>query len=454
MKRLYFDYASTTPLSKEVTKAMKPFITPGISGAFGNPSAIHTFGQGALQALDGARADVGRALKLPYDFIREVIFTGSATEANNLAIRGAVRAFKEHHKKQRPKILISAVEHESVFETVRDMSEDGLVDFVLIPVDKKGAIDYVFLKKELDERTALVSVMYVNNETGTMQPISKIAEIIRKFRNSKSQSSNNKQISSFNKKNKKSDISDLENSDLFGNWKPARPGGGLEIGNYAARYPLLHCDAVQAFQYFDCAPETLGVDMLTLSAHKMYGPKGVGMLYVKNHQLEKNGQSQKNIFPIITGGMQEFGVRAGTENVANIVGFAKSIEEAVNAREKQAKKMRILKRGMFRAIQEVYPRVEINGDILEKGSPHILNVWLPGIPNELLLIQLDLEGVAVSAGSACRARVPEPSRVLTKMYTLERAKESIRFSFGKYLKNSDVAIFAEKFRDIIGRYKA
>lgn len=446
MRGLYFDYAATTPLSREAAKAMKPFLSAGYSGNFGNPSALHVFGRESLSAIDSARTSLAKALGCAgMERSRSIVFTSGATEANNMALRGAVRRARETGI-ERPRVVISATEHESVHETARDLEREGIAECVVVPVSKEGIVDIGRLRRAIDERTALVSVMYVNNETGCVQPIAEISEIVRNFRNSKPQASHNKQISNSNKRNEKRNVSDLENSDLFENPSVRQAGWKLKIGNYETSYPLFHVDAVQAFQYFDCNPDELGADLMTLSAHKMYGPKGVGALYGKDLGM---------IAPLVTGGVQESGMRAGTENVAGIAGFAAAAEEARAARGIQAKKTRAVKRAMWRAVREVYPRAEINGEGVEGGSPHVLNVWFPGIPNELLLIQLDDAGIAASAGSACHARVPQPSRVLREMHgDVERAKESVRFSFGKYTKSADIKTFSKVFGEIIQRYKA
>lgn len=408
-KRLYFDYAATTPLSEKVTKAMELFLSQGISGTFGNPSAIHAFGREALSMIDAARTSLARSLGLiGTEGSRGIIFTSGATEANNMAVRGAVKRARENGI-EKPKVIISAIEHESVYETARDLEREGIAECIIVPVSKEGIVGVERIRRAIDERTALVSVMYVNNETGSVQPISEIAETIRNFRN--------------------------------GNFKFKI--SNLKLNN---NYPLFHVDAVQAFQYFNCNPDELGVDLLTLSAHKMYGPKGIGALYRKDPGM---------IAPLITGGGQEFGARAGTENVAGIAGCAAAAEEARAARGVQVKKVRTVKRAMWRAIREIYPRAEVNGESVEGGSPHILNVWLPGIPNELLLIQLDEAGIAASAGSACHARVPHPSRVVREMHgDIERAKESIRFSFGKYTKLAEIKAFSKVFGEIVQRYRA
>lgn len=420
MRKIYLDYAATSPLDARVRRVMN-------AASFGNPNSLHAFGQEAQETLDSARTAVAGLLGAES---REVIFTGSATEANNAVLRGIVGAVRENADGTRrdvpPKIVISAIEHESVYETARALEKSGAVECVIIPVDEHGTVDIKKIEKALDDRTILVSVMYVNNETGSIQPIAEIANIVRNFRNSKSQTLNSKQI-----RNSK-----------------------FENQNYETMYPLFHSDAVQAFQYFDCDVNALGVDFLTLSAHKIYGPKGVGALYIRNKERTTDGERQKDIIPIITGGGQEFGMRSGTQNVPGIAGFSEAAKSAAATREKNAEKMRALKKKAFDLIKDAYPRAELNGGRKDEGSPHIMNVWLPGIPSELLLIQLDQEGVAVSGGSACHARAPRPSRTVAAMHGDARAKESVRISFGRGTTFADIRALGRILREILGRYSS
>jgi len=404
-KGIYLDYAATTPVASEVMKAMMPYF----SEKYGNPSSVHYFGQQAMAAVDESREIVAKAIGLSAvnDF-RSVIFTGSATEANNLALRGVV---KFSDKILKPKIIVSTIEHESVLRTVKDLEKAG-VEIEYLPVDDKGFVQIEKLKKVLDKKTVLVSIMYANNEIGTVQPIKKISKIIKDWK--------------------------LEN-------------------NPDSIYPLFHTDAVQAFQYLNCNVFDLGVDLMTLSAHKIYGPKGIGALYINNKD-----SSNFKILPLITGGHQEFDLRAGTENVAAIVGFAKAVELAVLLRKKETERISKLAVYFWRELKKIYSKVEINGVDLEKTDflktedyislrlPNILNIYFPNYSAEDLLIKFDMAQIAVSAGSACLSRFSKPSPVLQALgLPLQRIKSSLRFSFGRFTTKEEIVNVLKKIKNIL-----
>ncbi len=394
MEKIYLDYAATTPIDKEVTNVMRPYF----GDKFGNPGSLHSFGQEALKAVDESREKIAKAIGADF---REIIFTGSATEANNLALRGTIKAahlFSDGTSRTktigRPhRIIISDIEHESILETCRDLENEG-VEIIYLPVDKSGFVDLKKLKESLNERTILVSIMYANNEIGTIQDISEISKIINNFKKEK------------------------RNSET---------------------YPLFHTDAVQAFQFLDCDINKLGIDLMTLSAHKIYGPKGVGMLYMR----ELKAQSSK-LKAITTGGGQEFGLRSGTENVASIVGFAKAVELAAKNREKETKRIGELTDYFWQEIKKIEPKAELNGNsILSKSDvnklPNILNIHFPNRRADDMLIKLDLNGIAVSSGSACSARAMKPSYVLKAIgLTDQKIKSSLRFSFGKFTTKKEI----------------
>ena len=404
MFRIYLDYASTTPIDSEVLAVMLPYF----SEKFGNPSSLHSFGQEAQAAVDVARSNAA-------DFFgcltQEIIFAGSATEANNIVILNAVKIARSNGIKT-PHIITSAIEHKSVLEPIRKLEKEGEIIVTYLPVSKEGIIDVELLKNALDDNTALVSIMYANNEIGTIQPILEVSNIIRNFKNSK----------------------------------------------FGAALPLLHTDAVQAANFLNMKVKEIGVDALTLSGHKIYGPKGVGVLYAKK---------EISLAPIMYGGEQEYGKRPGTENVPAIVGIGKALSK-ISEWGKQSADMqslrdyfigRVLEEIKFTALNGGNPRTQpANGksgavsvcrqreeqppyDGKENRLPNNANILFKGISSADLLIMLDMEGIAVSAGSACLAKSasPEPSYVLRAIGLSEKdAKSSIRFSFGRQTTKEDI----------------
>ncbi len=426
--KIYLDCAATTPMDIEVKKAMEPYFCE----KFGNPSSLHSFGQEAMAAVDESREKIAKAIGADF---REIIFTGSATEANNLALRGVVRAIQNYeciriYKNDKNKfvdfvdsdkfvawdrlrIIVSAIEHESILETALDLKREG-IEVIYLPVNRQGLVDLKKLEESLNERTVLVSIIYANNEIGTIQTISVIAEIVRKFR---------MQNAELRSKNKNSKFL-IHNSEL------------------AMAYPLLHTDAVQAFQFLDCDVNNLGVDLMTLSAHKIYGPKGVGLLYrrIQNLELRIKNSGGNFIVPTITGGGQEFGWRSGTENVAAIVGFAKAIELAVQNRKKEFKKIKGLADYFWKKIKKIFPKAELNGIMNnEYRLPNILNIYFPDDNAQDLLMKLDLNGIAVSSGSACSARATKLSHVLKAISLSDKKiKNSLRFSLGKFTTKKEI----------------
>jgi len=379
--KIYFDYAATTPVDPTVLRAMKPYF----SEKFGNAGSLHSFGQEAMMALDRSREVVANSIGADF---REIIFTGSATEANNLAIGGVVKKSNI----QTPRIIISSIEHESVFEVVRDLERSRAAEIIYLPVNQRGVINVKKLKKALNERVILISLMYANNETGTIQPIREVAQIIKDF-----------------KKN--------------------------------GPRPLFHTDAAQAFQFFSCDVSELGIDLMTLSSHKIYGPKGVGALYVR-------ANNKNDIGSILSGGGQEFGLRSGTENIPAIVGFAKAAELAANSRKLANKRITELRGELWRGIKKIYPKAELNGVAGSerqqqenmKTLPNILNIYFPGHKAQDLLTKFDLLGLAASSGSACRARAVASSHVIEALgYSKERVMSSVRLSLGRPTTKKEIA---------------
>lgn len=376
MRRIYLDYAATTPVDKDVLKAMMPYF----SERFGNPSSVHGYGQEALVALDRARHAVADMLGC---LSQEVIFTASATEANNLALCGVVRHARE--KKSPVHIITSSIEHESVANPLTQLARDPNVSVTHIPVSREGFVDLDKLQNSFTEHTALVSVMYANNEIGTIQPIAQIADIIRIH-------------------NKKFKVS----------------GSKFQV--------LLHTDAAQAAYYLDMKVQALGVDLMTLSGHKMYAPKGVGVLYVKKGTP---------LTPLIFGGGQEYGKRSGTENIPGIVGMG----EACAQREENKETVKGIQDLRDYFIAEVFRTIDgasLNGAQKDR-LPGNANIVFKGIRAQDLIVMLDGEGIAVSAGSACQSKALAFSHVLSAIGLSEKeTNASIRFSFGVYTTKKDI----------------
>ncbi len=359
MRQIYLDYASTTPMDPEAKKAMEPYFQE----KFGNPGAMHRWGQEAQAAIDEARAKVADFFGCAFE---EIIFTGSATESSNLAIRGVVKGH----------IITSAIEHKSVLETCRDLEKEG-VEVTYLPVTKDGFVRPEDVREAIKENTVLVSIMYVNNEIGTIQPIHEIADIIRKHQNKL----------------------------------------------------VFHTDAAQALNYLDCDVKNLGGDMLTFSGHKIYGPKGIGGLYVK-----KGTQ----IAPVVTGGNQERGLRSGTENVPYIVGLGKAVEIAQKMRARESVRLQKLRDYFIDEVLKKVANAELNGS-RENRIPNNANFLFRGIPANNLLIALDQAGIAASSGSTCTIKTVTPSEVLMALgRSEEEAKQSIRFTLGRGTTKSDI----------------
>lgn len=384
MRRIYLDYAASTPVDPRVFKVMRPYFEK----EFGNPGSLHSFGQKAIAAVDAAREKIAQALGVSF---REIIFTGSATEANNLALQGAVQAFRRKFPGRAPEVVVSAIEHESVLETARELGNNGAV-VKIVPVNTEGIPNLKRLKDSLSENTAVVSVMYGNNETGTVEPVEAIGAMARNFR-------------------------------------------GKNI------WPVFHTDAAQAFQYLDSRPEVLHVDLLTISGHKLGGPKGIGALYI-------NERYKQIMPPLILGGGQEWGLRSATENVPAIAGFGEAVDLSVRERHKRTLHAEGLKKIFAAGIRKI-KGVEIRAGEL----PHILNFSVPGTEAGDMLAALDQEGLAISTGAACSSRALHPSHVLRAMGLTEKEiRGSFRVSFGPAATSAEVSaavrIFEKVFRQM------
>jgi cysteine desulfurase len=378
MGRIYLDYAATTPAHPDVVAAMQPFFTEN----FGNPSAIYSYGQEALEAVETARASVAALIGAVAE---EICFTSGGTEADNFALEGTAFAGDGRHH-----IITTVIEHHAVLETCAFLEKRGF-RVTYLPVDKDGLVDPDDVRKAIAPGTFLVSVMHANNEMGAIQPIAEISCITR------------------------------------------------EAG------VLLHTDAVQSTGHIPVNVDELGVDLLSMSAHKLYGPKGVGALYIR-----KGTQ----LVPFLHGGGQERGRRASTENVPGIVGFGKAAE--ITAAELQCEALRLtgLRDRFIAGILERIDDTRLNGHPVRR-LPNNVNVSVSFVEGEAILVHLDLAGICASTGSACSSGSMEASHVLLATgCPAELARGSIRFTMGRWTTEAEVEKVLEVLPGIVGRLRA
>lgn len=384
-KVIYLDNAATTKTDEKVLKAMLPYF----SEKYGNPMAIYSLGQEAREAIEKAREKVANFLNCDST---EIIFTSGATESNNLAIKGVIEFWKKNNPGKIPHIIISAFEHHCIYEPCKSLEKNGLAEITYLPVYKDGIVKVEDVKKAIKPNTILVSVMYVNNEVGTVQPIAEIGGFIKSYR-LKAKSS-----------------------------------------------MLFHTDATQAINYFDCDVEKLGVDLLSFSGHKIYGPKGIGVLYARKNISIKRIQE---------GGEQEFGMRAGTHNVPAIVGLGKSIELI----SKDNKKILNLRNYLIEKVLKEIPGSYLNGS-KEKRSPNNANFRFDNVEGESLVLALDIEGICASTGSACSSGTLEPSHVLLALgLKHEQAHGSLRLTLGKNTTKKEIEETVKVLKDIVKRLR-
>jgi len=375
---IYLDHAATTPVRPEVLEAMLPFFGP----RFGNPSSMHRWGREARTALDEARERVARCLGASAD---EICFTSGGTEADNIAILGAWRT-RRHDG--RDAVVTSPIEHKAVLGAVHQASREGAAER-LCKVTEAGVVDVASFESLLRDDTAIASVMWVNNEIGTVQPIAELARV-------------------------------------------AKSHGAL-----------FHTDGVQAFGKIAIDARAIPFDVLTVSGHKIGAPKGIGAVFIRR------GTS---IEPLFYGGTQDRGRRPGTENVAAVVGFARAAELAVAEREEEWKRLELLRARLEDAILARVPDALIHGRGAPERAPHILNVSVGGTDSESMLMALDLRGIACSAGSACQSGSVSPSHVLSAIgVSPDLASAAIRMSLGALSTDADIDRVAEVFPALVGK---
>jgi len=371
MRRIYLDNSATTPVDPEVVEAMLPYLT----SKFGNASSIHFFGQETKAAVDKARHQVAALMNARPN---EIVFTSGGTESNNLAIRGLIQA-QSQRSTQPLHIITSTIEHSAVKNVCEDLEKSG-VEVTYLPVNENGLVRVNDVKNAVRENTVLISIMSANNEIGTIQPVTEIGRLVRELRKD-----------------------------------------GRKI--------WLHTDAVQAVGKMPVDVEEIGCDLLSMSGHKIYAPKGIGALYIRRGTRLHT----QNI-----GGRQERGIRGGTEPVSQIVALGKACEIAKDSLDESTQRLGQLRDRLEQGIAESIHDIVPNGDRTSR-LPNISNISFRAIEGEGLLINLDMQGVAVSTGSACSSGSLEPSPVIRALgRDDELARGAIRFSFGKENTAEDV----------------
>tara|TARA_B100001123_G_C15317850_1_gene1026809 strand:+ start:862 stop:2019 length:1158 start_codon:yes stop_codon:yes gene_type:complete len=380
-KQIYMDHAATTPVDPEVLEAMLPLFT----NEYGNPSSIHRWGQRADYAITTAREEIAEVLRCEAD---EIIFTSCGSESDNLALRGIALEARELGKGNH--LIVSAIEHPAILRTAQQLQNHHGFDITILPVDQHGLTSPRDLKTVIQPDTFLVSIMYANNEIGVVQPISDLAAITH------------------------------EHNILF------------------------HSDAVQAAGQLPLDVETLGVDLMSVSAHKFYGPKGVGLLYAKRDTLTHSQQ---------TGGSQENGLRAGTQNVPLIVGMATALKIVVARQQNDNSKMKTLRDRLIKAVLETISDSILTGHRTCR-LPNNASFAFEGIDGNELIMHLDLLNVAASSGSACKTGNPEPSNVLTALALSPKLSlGSLRLSLGRDTNDSDIEYLQQVLPKVINNMR-
>jgi cysteine desulfurase len=378
---VYLDYAATTPVDPRVMQVMLPYF----SESFGNPSSIHKFGQTAESALENARLTIAQTLDcLP----EEIIFTSCGTESDNLALRGS--AFLARKVRGANHLLISPVEHHAISRTAEQLASIHGFELEYLPVDRFGRTSMEDVACCLRPDTAIVSVIYANNEIGTLNPISMIGQLCR------------------------------------------------------SRGITFHTDAVQAAGYLTMNVNSLNTDLISIGAHKFYGPKGIGALYIRKGLT---------ILPSQTGGGQEYGYRAGTQNIPYIVGMAEAFRLAQNEKEDRISSLKPLRDHLIGTILEDISDVQLTGHPEERLPNHASFIF-KGVDGNALLMMLDMEGFACSSGSACKTGNPEPSDVLTSLgFTHDWALGSLRVTLGMYTTSSEIEGFLKVLPKVVSRLR-
>lgn len=417
-KKIYFDYAGATPIDKDIFKKMYFYERE----FFANPSSIFESGVKLRTEINEARKKIAKSINAHND---EIIFTGSGTESDAMAIFGVIKNYEARIKSEKlpyeiPHIVTTQIEHPAVLENCKMLEEEGRAEVTYISVDKNGIINLEEFEESLKENTLLVSVMYANNEIGTIQPIEEIAKIIRRFR------------------------------------KIKRAPQGLASGSFEARpfpalFPLFHSDACQAMNYlFTENIEKLGVDLMTFNSSKIYGPKGIGALYKKRNVP---------FSPIYKGGGQEFGLRSGTESISLIIGLTLALEKVNKIKKKEIERLTKIRDYGIQKLLSLSEasgyKIIINGD-KEKRLPNNINISIRGISSELLVVELSARGIFVSEKSACKSDSENKSYVIKAIRKIcpKDGKEegSLRISLGRGNKKSDIDVLYRELKKILEKY--
>jgi cysteine desulfurase len=378
-RTVYLDHSATTPVDPRVVDAMLPYFTE----KFGNASSLHRWGQAALAALDESHRVLAEILNANP---KEIVFTGCGSESDNLALRGvafALRAKGNH-------IITTPIEHHAILNTAAQLEKEFGFEVTRVPVDRRGIVNPDDIARAITPKTVLISVMYANNEVGTIEPLAEISKIAKK------------------------------------------------------RGIVFHTDAVQAGAYLPLDVEKLGVDLMSLGAHKFHGPKGVGALYVR---------SGTPLLPMQTGGSHERSRRAGTENIPYIVGMATALKIAQNERETTNARLAALREKLIEEILERIVGAELTGDAKNRLPGHASFV-IPGVIGDEMVLGLDLAGIAASTGSACTAGSQEPSHVLATMgYAADSARGALRLTLGRANTEEEVAYAVDAVTDVVRKLR-
>ncbi|UYP47467.1 Cysteine desulfurase IscS 2 [Candidatus Lokiarchaeum ossiferum] len=391
--RIYFDYNATTPVHPEVVDIMNKYYLED----FGNPGSVHEFGLDAHEGLIHARKTISHFIGASPT---EIIITSGGSEADNLALQGVMYKYREMHPDVVPHLIIDTIEHPAVWETANFLEREGF-EVTRIPVDREGLVNPQDVKEAIKPNTALISIMYANNETGTINPISEIGKIAHDH------------------------------------------------------HVLFHTDAVQAITKVPINVNEENIDLLSVSAHKFYGPKGVGFLYVKNAPSAQNYEctASQLLRPLMYGGSQEFSLRPATENVAGIVGMGKALEIAQNDFDVEYQRLTHIRNRLIKEILETIPDTKLNGS-LKSRIPNNINICFKGVFAYDLMVELDNHHIACSVGAACHAGETKPSRVLMGIGLSEdEAASSLRFSIGRWTTDEHVDQLLSNLKEFVPKLR-